>query len=182
MILYKVFIVWVVIMVSIVVVANEPPTDLNKKSYSPYADQNYPINVYFGDTHLHTNLSVDANRSGNRNLTPAEAYRFARGDLVRAHNGMKVQLRRPLDFLVVADHAINMGVMAGLRSEDPILLKTESGKRLYGLFQAILKNTDIAAREKDTVDFEQVAGYRECQRRHVSTIDLGGHNSLCRRI
>jgi len=30
------------------------------KSYSPYARRGFPSNVYWGDTHLHTSLSMDA--------------------------------------------------------------------------------------------------------------------------
>ncbi|MDA9296181.1 DUF3604 domain-containing protein [Porticoccaceae bacterium] len=49
-------------------------------SYSPFADQNFPESVYWGDTHLHTNLSLDANAFGNKTLTADDAYRFARGE------------------------------------------------------------------------------------------------------
>ena len=31
-----------------------------KKEYSPYVDDHFPINVYFGDTHLHTAWSADS--------------------------------------------------------------------------------------------------------------------------
>ncbi len=41
-------------------------------NYSPPAGQSYPTNVYWGDTHLHTNMSVDANGMGNRALSPDE--------------------------------------------------------------------------------------------------------------
>lgn len=90
-----------------------------------YSDNNFPVAVFFGDTHLHTNLSVDAYNFGNRLLGPEEAYRFAKGKAVRAHNGMRARLRRPLDFLVIADHASNLGVMVGLEEEDPDLLESE---------------------------------------------------------
>ena len=53
-----------------------------ENTYSPYVEQNYPANVYWGDTHLHTNLSVDANGMGNTALTPDDAYRFAKGEAV----------------------------------------------------------------------------------------------------
>ena len=33
---------------------------LGKKSYSPYANRNFPTRVFWGDTHLHTNASIDA--------------------------------------------------------------------------------------------------------------------------
>ena len=111
-------------------------TQTSKASYSPYAERTYPTNVYFGDTHLHTNLSEDANVMGNRTLTSVEAYRFARGESIIAKNGMPVQLRRPLDFLVIADHAENLGILAGLWTSDPLLLKTELGRRLFKRFQA----------------------------------------------
>ncbi|MEX1327629.1 MAG: DUF3604 domain-containing protein, partial [Desulfobacterales bacterium] len=37
-----------------------------KKEFSPYANRGYPTRVFFGDTHLHTSLSVDAGAFGNR--------------------------------------------------------------------------------------------------------------------
>ena len=33
-------------------------------SYSPYAGRKFPTRVYWGDTHLHTNLSLDARAFG----------------------------------------------------------------------------------------------------------------------
>ena len=101
------------------------------ESYSPNVHQAYPENVYFGDTHLHTNFSLDANGLGNKSLTPDEAYRFALGETISAHNGMEVRLKRPLDFIVVADHAENLGVMPRLEMADSHLLKTEIGKKWY---------------------------------------------------
>ena len=63
-----------------------------QKSYSPYAGRNFPTQVYWGDTHLHTGASMDAGAFGAR-LGPADAYRFARGEEVTAANGMRVQAR-----------------------------------------------------------------------------------------
>jgi hypothetical protein len=71
--------------------------------------------IYWGDTHLHTNYSFDASLTGNVRLDPEEAYRLARGETVTAHNGMKARLDRPLDFLVVSDHAEYMAFLAKLR-------------------------------------------------------------------
>jgi hypothetical protein len=106
-----------------------PVTGLAEDYYSPPANRDYPINVYWGDTHLHTNNSVDANGMGNRVLSPDDAYRFAKGEAIRAHNGELARLRRPLDFLVVADHAVNLGVMPRIQALDPLILETEIGKR-----------------------------------------------------
>ena len=102
-----------------------------KEPYSPHVRQNYPSNIYWGDTHLHSNLSHDANGMGNKDLTPDDAYRFAKGETIIASNGQKVRLSRPLDFLVVADHAHSMGVMLALAVSDKLLLKSEAGKRWH---------------------------------------------------
>jgi hypothetical protein len=34
------------------------------ETYSPYAQRSFPSNVYWGDTHLHTGLSLDAGLFG----------------------------------------------------------------------------------------------------------------------
>ena len=52
-----------------------------QKHFSPYAGRNFPTNVYWGDTHLHTGMSMDAGAFGAR-LMPEDAYRFARGEEV----------------------------------------------------------------------------------------------------
>ena len=101
--------------------------------YSPPLRQDYPNNLYWGDTHVHTYLSPDAYPLGSR-TTPDEAYRFAKGETIRASGGDEMQLARPLDFLMVSDHAENMGVMPRLAAGDPRLLKTEDGQQYYKLF------------------------------------------------
>jgi hypothetical protein len=83
-------------------------------SYSPYAGKNYPMRVLWGDTHLHTANSVDAAAFGNT-LGPEEAYRFARGEQVISATGLPAKLSRPLDFLVVADHAEGLGGVLELK-------------------------------------------------------------------
>ncbi len=103
--------------------------------YSPFVNQRFPQLVFWGDTHLHTTYSPDAGMVGNFNLGPADAYRFARGEQVEANNGMQVKLVRPLDFLVIADHAEYQGLMPVLRGGDPKLLENEVGKRWYNWFK-----------------------------------------------
>ena len=46
------------------------------KSYSPYAGRQTALTPLWGDTHLHTDISMDAGAFGNR-LGLDEAYRFA---------------------------------------------------------------------------------------------------------
>lgn len=87
---------------------------------SALAAEDYPSEVFWGDTHLHTNKSVDANGMGNHKLSADDAYLFAKGRKITAHNGKVAQLSRPLDFLVIADHAENIGVMPTLRSNKSV--------------------------------------------------------------
>ena len=96
----------------------------------PSSRNTQPASVYWGDTHLHTNLSVDAYTYGNLSLGPEQAYRFAKGEAVIVHNGMLAKLDRPLDFLVIADHASNMGLMQSLEAESMEVLNTPRGKQL----------------------------------------------------
>ena len=106
------------------------------ESYSPHAGTPIPRSVYFGDTHVHSSWSADAGNMGNRRIDPETVYRFACGETVEAHNGMAVRLRRPLDFLLVSDHAEYLGVMNMLDREDRVLLDTETGARWSAWRQA----------------------------------------------
>ena len=130
-----------------------------ENSYSPAVEQTYPASVYWGDTHLHTNLSVDAYSLGNRGLGLDEAYRFAKGEIVEANNGMSVKLRRPLDFLVIADHASNMGVMSGLQKGDPDLLSSSLGRQWASQLKEIdaVAEFDIAKSAELSVKFYESA-------------------------
>jgi len=103
--------------------------------YSPYADKAYPDRVLFGDTHVHTTLSPDAGLLGTT-LSVDDAYRFARGETVVSNTGQRVQLIRPLDFLVIADHAEYVGLAPMIRDADPLLLASEYGRYLYERFTA----------------------------------------------
>jgi hypothetical protein len=105
---------------------------LPKKPYSPYAGRTYPTRVFWGDTHLHTSQSVDSVLFGNT-LGPEDAYRFARGEEITSSTGQRVQLSRPLDFLVVADHAENYGSMSAVLAGDPTLVSDPVVKRWHNL-------------------------------------------------
>jgi len=105
------------------------------RPYSPWAGRNFPERPYFGDTHLHTSLSMDAGTFGAR-LGPSEAYRFAKGEEVTSSSGLPVRLSRPLDFLVVADHSDNMGFFTTLFAGDPAMLADPKGREWYDMIQS----------------------------------------------
>jgi hypothetical protein len=106
-----------------------------RDTYSPYAQQAYATQVFWGDTHLHTALSVDSTIF-SATLGLEDAYRFARGEEVRASSGQRVKLSRPLDFLVVADHAEALGSMDELIKGNPDLMKDPTLKRWRELFNS----------------------------------------------
>jgi len=104
------------------------------KAYSPYAKRGIPERPLWGDSHLHTSLSMDAGLFGNR-LSPSEAYRFARGETVVSSTGQAVRLSRPLDWLVVADHSDGMGFFGDIATGKPELMAYEQSARWIKAFE-----------------------------------------------
>lgn len=103
--------------------------------YSPYAGRNYPTRVLWGDTHLHTASSFDAAAFGNT-LGPEAAYRFARGEEVVSSSGQPARLSRPLDFLVIADHAEGLGGMLELKKGNPLMMTDATARRWHEMVTA----------------------------------------------
>ena len=99
-----------------------------KKDYSPYVRRAQPTRPYFGDTHLHTALSLDARAFGNV-LEPEAAFRFARGEEVTTSTKQNARLSRPLDFLVVSDHSEALGAMVEIAKGNPAFMKDPVAKR-----------------------------------------------------
>ena len=108
--------------------------NFKQRGFSPYADRNFPSQVLWGDSHLHTTLSFDAGAFGNR-LPPSEAYRFAKGEQVTSSTGVAARLSRPLDWLVVSDHSDNMGLFTRIFEGHPDILSDPEGKRIYDMIQ-----------------------------------------------
>ncbi len=115
-------------------VPDEDKFEPQPPQFSPFVDDYFPTRVLFGDTHLHTSWSGDAGMAG-ATLGPDEAYRFSRGEEVISHLGRRVKLHRPLDFLVIADHAENFGLADFIRRSDPLLLKNPTGKRWHDMMR-----------------------------------------------
>jgi hypothetical protein len=116
------------------------------RDYSPYAGVDYPTRVYWGDTHHHTANSGDAFFAGNR-LTPEDAYRFARGEEVVSNTGIPVRLSRPLDFLVVSDHAEGLGVGLEVYNGNPVYMADGTLERWNRMMRAGGGEAQAAMRE-----------------------------------
>ena len=123
-----------------------PRGDLPDVEYSPYLQEDFPNQVFFGDTHLHTSYSADAGLVG-ATTTPDDAYRFAKGEEVISSQGVPARLQRPLDFLVVTDHAENLGLPAALREENPVLTENDWGRQIAEIFGPGTVETQIASYE-----------------------------------
>ena len=74
-------------------------------------EKNPERNAYFGQTHQHTSWSPDAYIFGNTVTGPEEAYQYSIGLPIKHPAGFMVQIRTPLDFEGVTDHAEYVGVM-----------------------------------------------------------------------
>jgi hypothetical protein len=104
------------------------------KTFSPYAQRSFPSSVYWGDTHLHTGLSLDAGLFGNI-LGHEDAYRFARGEEIKSSTGLPVKLARPLDWLVITDHSDMMGIATDIQNGAPNVMAVPKGREWAEGFQ-----------------------------------------------
>ncbi|MBP6278174.1 MAG: DUF3604 domain-containing protein [Rhodocyclaceae bacterium] len=82
-----------------------------KTSTRPRPPANTLRNAYFGELHLHTAISSDANIFDARN-GPRRAYEFAKGgEMELPGSRQKQRLPAPLDFAAITDHAEGMGTI-----------------------------------------------------------------------
>jgi hypothetical protein len=88
------------------------------------ADWNPTRTAYFGDMHVHTAASLDANLQGTQ-LRPADAYRFARGEALGIQpydaegNSLRtIRIGRPLDFVALSDHSEFLGTIYACENEE----------------------------------------------------------------
>jgi hypothetical protein len=130
-----------------------------------FAQGNPERNVYFGQTHVHTSWSFDAYVFGNTVTGPEDAYKYALGQPIKHPGGYMVQLKHPLDFEAVTDHAEYVGTVrlandpSSALSKLPIAdkLKVQSKDDIQKIYlfigASLLKNEPI----KELTD-PQVAG------------------------
>ena len=92
---------------------NPPPAAAERQPVAPREPCSNRVEerqALFGDLHLHTGVSMDANSLGTV-ASPDDAYRYARGETIDVFTGdaergtRPAQLDRPIDFAAVTDHA-----------------------------------------------------------------------------
>ncbi|WP_324262030.1 DUF3604 domain-containing protein [Altererythrobacter sp. H2] len=142
----------------------------------------FPERPLWGDTHLHTDNSIDAFGFGTR-LGPDEALKFARGEEVTATTGLKAKLARPLDFLVIADHSDGLGATKRLYDAPRFLIRDETLLRWHDMMHESPEGSQRAVAElitaasngtlpealRDQSDAEE--NTREIWTDHLATID-----------
>lgn len=101
----------------------------------PVAAADYPNRLLWGDTHVHSSYSMDANMFGNTRLGPEQALRFARGEAVIVAEGVEAKLRRALDFLLVADHSESLGVLPMIRGNNSLVAYSKTAEKVQRLFE-----------------------------------------------
>ena len=80
-------------------------------------------NCYFGAVHVHTGYSFDAYTNGTLTI-PSHAYEWAQGKAIPGGGGgPDLQIKTPLDFYAVSDHAEYMGVFKRMENPDDPLSK-----------------------------------------------------------
>ena len=90
------------------------------------------LDVFFGAVHVHTRFSFDAYTNGSL-ANPADAYRWARGEAIAGGGGGgDLQVRTPLDFYAVSDHAEWMGVFKEMENPESPLSEHPMAARITG--------------------------------------------------
>ena len=107
----------------------QPVMDLLELSKPP---PNLERNAYFGDLHVHTEYSFDAYSFGTT-ATPYDAYRYAKGQTIMHPSGFEIQLRTPLDFYAVTDHAMFLGLVKEAADTNSEFSKYSVAKPMHNL-------------------------------------------------
>ena len=104
--------------------------EANEKRYITPSE--HPSEVYWGDAHIHTRISIDSSLWGNT-LGPADTYRYLRGGAVSSFKGWTVQLNRPMDWSVISDHSDAYGFFQLMADGVPLVMAKPEGVRWHDM-------------------------------------------------
>ncbi|WNJ18427.1 DUF3604 domain-containing protein [Pontibacter sp. G13] len=131
--------IYLIIWLSFGLFGCNPSTDSDKKDKGSSPNTNQPTqtegfsetrNAYFGCMHVHTSYSFDG--SINKCITlPDDAYRWAKGESIPGGKGRSdLQIKVPLDFYAVSDHAEFLGIFNEMKNPASPLSKLEIAKKM----------------------------------------------------
>src|ERR1700752_3465117 len=113
------------------------------------AQRNPPRGAYFGETHVHTSWSLDAWLFGDRMTDPGDAYKYFKGETIKAPLGYDIKIDTPLDFAGVTDHSEYVGVVklandpnspiSKLPAAQPMIIKSNSPEELTRVFVYVVR-------------------------------------------
>ncbi|MCF6223246.1 MAG: DUF3604 domain-containing protein [Flavobacteriaceae bacterium] len=94
-------------------------------------------NAYFGNLHIHTSWSFDGFTNGSV-TGPDDAYRWAQGEAIPGGgDGTPLQIKTPLDWYAVSDHAEWMGMFKMMADPSTPISKLDFSKRVTSKDQAV---------------------------------------------
>ena len=137
---------------SFMITRTEVPWDIqtDKAFVNSNLDSQSKRVALFGDTHVHTTYSFDAYSFGTT-ATPDDAYRFAKGGVVIHPAGFETKLKKPLDFYVVTDHGLFLGIVREAATEGTRLYENYSSESVRDL--NIPENLNLNTLEKRSGTF-----------------------------
>ncbi len=134
--------------------------------------------AYFGETHVHTSYSADAWLFGDRLTDPGDAYKYFKGETIKAPLGYDIKIDTPLDFAGVTDHSEYVGVIklandpsspiSKLPAAQPLIVKGESMEAANEVFLYAINhlmrgapNKALASPEVAHTVWENTVGFAE---------------------
>src|SRR5271165_6126045 len=95
-----------------------------------FGEPNPDKDAFYGETHVHTSWSFDAFIFGNTVTTPADAYKYAKGEPIMHPMGYEIKITTPLDWMGVTDHSEYVGVIQAANDPASPLSKLPIAEKL----------------------------------------------------